>query len=61
MDTRFNQSKFSSKGVNMEEPIDCVKIIIDYCKENYNKCGKCEIDHICEKYFVREPRKWRSK
>ena len=36
----------------MEEPIDCVKIIIDYCKENYNKC---------EKYFVREPRKWRSK
>ena len=25
----------------MEEPIDCVKIIIDYCKENYNKCEKC--------------------
>lgn len=45
----------------MKEPIDCVKIIIDYCKENYNKCENCEIDHICEKYFVREPRKWRSK
>lgn len=45
----------------MEEPIDCVKIIIDYCKENYNKCENCEIDHICEQYFVREPRRWRSK
>ena len=44
----------------VEEPIDCVKIIKDYCKENYNKCENCEIYHICEKYFVREPRKWRS-
>lgn len=45
----------------MEEPIDCVKIIMGYCKENCNKCENCEIDHICEKYFVKEPRKWRSK
>ena len=43
----------------MEEPIDCIKIIVNHCKSNYKKCENCEIEHICEKYFTREPRRWR--
>lgn len=43
----------------MEEPIDIIQTIINNCKENHKKCENCEIEHICAKYFVREPRRWR--
>ena len=44
----------------MEEPIDCCQTIVNYCKKNYKKCENCEIEKICSKYFIREPRRWRD-
>ena len=43
----------------MEEPLDYIAIIKQYCKDNHNNCSKCEIEKYCDKYFTREPRNWR--
>lgn len=41
----------------MEEPLDYINLIKEYCKKT--DCRNCEIENICEKYFTREPRRWR--
>lgn len=56
---RFNQSKFSGKGVDMEEVEKAIKTINEYCISNYKNCAECNIEKACEKYFNREPRKWK--
>lgn len=50
----------------MEEDIkeveDCIEIIKGNCLNKYldkQNCDKCEIEHICSKYFTREPRRWK--
>lgn len=43
----------------MEEIEQYVLFIKDYCIQHHDNCEECNIEQCCEKYFNREPRKWK--
>lgn len=43
----------------MELVEKAIKIINEYCTSNYMGCSECDIAITCEKYFNREPRRWK--
>lgn len=58
---KFQTVKLGKEEIKINNLIDCITLMIDYCKKNHKDCEKCQIEYFCEKYFVREPRRWRDK
>lgn len=48
-----------AKELRMELVEKAIKTINEYCTSNYTSCDDCDIAIACEKYFNREPRRWK--